>query len=106
VARVKTLMADKPFDIRNPNRVRALIGAFAANPLRFHGADGAGYALVAQTLKQLDAINPQVAARMAAAFEAWRRYDSGRQEKMREQLKFLADGASPNLAEVTGRMLG
>ena len=106
VSRVRGLMANKPFDIRNPNRVRALVGAFSANHLRFHGADGAGYSLVGETIKNLDAINPQVAARMASAFESWRRYDSDRQEKMRTQLQRLADGASPNLAEVAGRMLG
>src|ERR1019366_2598685 len=69
VAQVAALMADTHFDIKNPNRVRALIAAFTANHLRFHQADGAGYRLVGQVIRTLDPMNPQVAARLAGAFE-------------------------------------
>jgi aminopeptidase N len=105
---VRALMKHSAFDIRNPNRVRSLIGAFAANHLRFHAADGSGYALLGETIRQLDTINPQVAARMAGCFEAWRRYDSARQGLMREQLVGMtkAQGLSPNLFEVATKMLG
>jgi aminopeptidase N len=104
---VRALMKQPAFDIRNPNRVRSLVGAFSANHLRFHAKDGGGYGLVAETIATLDKINPQVAARMSGAFEAWRRYDSDRQGKMRGELEKLGklDGLSSNLFEVVGKML-
>ena len=105
---VRALMKHSAFDIKNPNRVRSLVGAFAGNHLRFHARDGEGYRLVGETLRNLDAINPQVAARMAAAFENWRRYDVDRQALMRGEIERLAKipGLSANLFEVTGKMLG
>jgi len=100
-------MKHPAFDIRNPNRVRALVGAFSGNHLRCHGADGAGYRLVGEVIRTLDPMNPQVAARMAGAFESWRRYDESRQALMQAELKTIHDlqGISPNLFEVTGKML-
>jgi len=108
VTAVRELMKHPAFDIRNPNRVRALIGAFSGNHLRFHGADGEGYRLVGEVIRTLDPMNPQVAARMAGAFESWRRYDEDRQALMQAELKTIRDlsGISPNLFEVTGKMLG
>jgi len=108
VDKVRHLMAGPPFDIKNPNRVRSLVGAFAANHVRFHAMDGIGYRLVADVIARLDPINPLVAARMAGAFESWRRYDEGRQTLMREQLEALAklSGLSSNLFEVVTKMLG
>ncbi len=96
------------FDLKNPNRVRSLLGAFAGNHLRFHAADGSGYALLGETTRTLDKINPQVAARMAGAFEAWKRYDPARQTLMKAELESLTklDGLSSNLFEVATRMLG
>jgi aminopeptidase N len=107
VAQVTALMADPHFDIKNPNRVRALIGAFAGNHLRFHQADGAGYRLVGQVIRTLDPMNPQVAARLAGAFETWRRYDPARQELMRAELEAILKlpGISPNLFEVASKVL-
>jgi aminopeptidase N len=107
VTAVRGLMKHPAFDIKNPNRVRALIGAFSANHLRFHNADGSGYRLVGEVIRTLDAVNPQVAARMAGAFESWRRYDQGRQTQMRAELAAIRDlpGISPNLFEVVGKML-
>ncbi len=104
---VRALMQQPVFDIRNPNRVRSLVGAFSANHLRFHAKDGGGYRLVAETIATLDKINPQVAARMSGAFEAWRRYDPVRQGLMRAELEKLGklDGLSSNLFEVVGKML-
>jgi len=106
-AAVRELMRHGAFDIKNPNRVRSLVGAFAANHLRFHAGDGTGYALVGETIAALDKINPQVAARMAGAFEAWRRYDTVRQGMMRGELEKLGrlEGLSANLFEVAGKML-
>ena len=105
---VRALMHHPFFDMKNPNRVRALIGAFAGNHLRFHAADGEGYRLVGEALRTLDRINAQVAARMAGAFENWRRYDSGRQALMRAELEAMLamPDRSANMFEVATKMLG
>ncbi len=105
---VRELMKHPAFDIKNPNRVRALVGAFAVNHLRFHNDDGSGYRLVGEVIRTLDGMNPQVAARMAGAFESWHRYDDGRKALMRGELMTIhgQSGISPNLFEVTGKMLG
>ena len=103
---VRALMSHPAFDIRNPNRVRALIGAFAANHLRFHDKTGAGYRLVGEVIRTLDPINPQVAARLAGSFETWRRYDEQRQALMRAELDAILaqKSLSPNLFEVAGKI--
>jgi aminopeptidase N len=108
VSSVQALMKHPAFDIRNPNRVRALIGAFGGNHLLFHSADGSGYQLVGEVIRTLDPLNPQVAARMAGAFESWRRYDSARQALMKAELEAIRslNGISPNLFEIIGKMLG
>jgi len=108
VEHVRALMSHPAFDIRNPNRVRALVGAFSMNQLRFHSADGSGYALVGETIRALEKMNAQVAARMAGVFETWRRFDSNRQALMRRELETMAQtpGISSNLFEVAGKMLG
>jgi aminopeptidase N len=105
---VRALMRHPVFDIKNPNRVRALIGAFSANHLRFHDKDGAGYRLVGEVIRTLDPLNPQVAARLAGSFETWRRYDEARQAMMRAELEAIVGlpGISPNLFEVAGKILG
>ena len=107
VSSVLALMKHPAFDIRNPNRVRALIGAFGGNHLRFHSADGSGYRLVGEVIRTLDPMNPQVAARLAGAFESWKRYDPARQALMRGELEAIhgLQPISPNLFEVTGKML-
>ena len=106
VEEVRALMRHPAFDIKNPNRVRALVGAFSANHLRFHGRDGSGYRLLGEVIRRLDPLNPQVAARLAGGFEAWRRYDFARQEMMRGELEAILQlpGISPNLFEVAGKM--
>jgi len=108
VGGVRALMKHPHFDIKNPNRVRALVGAFSANHLRFHAADGAGYKLVGEVVRTLDALNPKVSARMASAFENWRRYDPARQALMRAELEAIlkVPGISSNLFEVASKMLG
>jgi aminopeptidase N len=108
VAGVRALMKHPIFDMKNPNRVRALVGTFSGNHLRFHAGNGEGYALVGETVRALDSINPQVAARMAGAFENWRRYNGERQKLMRAEMETIAkmDGLSTNLFEVTSKMLG
>ncbi|HWC64377.1 MAG TPA: aminopeptidase N [Rhizomicrobium sp.] len=105
---VQALMRHQAFDIKNPNRVRALIGAFSANHLRFHGSEGSGYRLVGEVIRALDPLNPQVAARLAGSFESWRRYDEARQAMMRAELEAILKlpGISPNLFEVASKILG
>jgi len=107
-SRVRALTKHPAYDVKNPNRVRSLVGAFAGNHVRFHTADGSGYALVGETIRAVDSINPQVSSRMSAAFEAWRRYDPKRQALMRGELEAMlkVEGISPNLFEVATKMLG
>jgi aminopeptidase N len=90
VESVQALMTHPAFDWRNPNKLRALIGAFAgANPIAFHREDGAGYRLMGEVIERLQASNPQIAARMLAPMTRWRRYAVG-QEAMRGELERLA----------------
>jgi aminopeptidase N len=106
--KVKALMDHPAFTMRNPNRVRSLIGAFAhGNPAVFHQADGAGYAFLADRVLELDAINPQVAARMVSPLSRWRRYDAQRQSRMRQELQRIADhrGLSGDVAEIVTKSL-
>jgi aminopeptidase N len=109
LARVRELMRDSAFTLQNPNKVRALIGAFvSANPLRFHASDGSGYAFLADRVLELDAINPQVAARLLTPMGRWRRHDAGRQEKMKAQLQRILDhdGLSKDSFEIARKSLG
>ncbi|PMS19181.1 aminopeptidase N [Trinickia dabaoshanensis] len=88
---VRTLMAHPAFSLRNPNRARSLIFSFcAANPAQFHAADGSGYAFWAEQVVALDALNPQVAARLTRSLEMWRRYTPALRERMREALERVA----------------
>ena len=109
LARVRALAEAPDFEWKNPNKFRALIGAFAAaNPSRFHAADGEGYRFVADWLTRLDAVNPQTAARVAGVFETWRRYDRPRQAQMRAEMQRLValPDLSRNTREIVERMLG
>jgi aminopeptidase N len=106
--RVLALERDPTFSWRNPNRVNALLGAFMrGNPSGFHRADGAGYRQVAARLESLDAINPQIAARLATAFNGWQRLEPQRRQAAQAAIQALADcaGLSPNLAEILKRVL-
>jgi aminopeptidase N len=108
VATVDGLTRHPAFEWRNPNRFRALIGAFAAgNPAGFHASDGAGYRLVVDWLIRLDPVNPQTTARLAAGFGTWRMFDAGRQGLIRAELQRLADlpGLSRDTGEIVGRLL-
>ena len=87
LARVKELLRHPAFDIKVPNKVYALIRTFAANHVRFHAADGGGYEFLADQVIALDALNPQVAARMARAFDRWRKFDAGRQAKAQSRAR-------------------
>jgi len=85
---VARLARHRAFEPKNPNRARSLYGVFAAVNLRgFHRSDGAGYGLVGEFVRQLDQVNPQVAARLISSFLQWQRFDAERKAKMREQLE-------------------
>jgi aminopeptidase N len=106
--RVKALAAHPAFDLRNPNRARALLHTFALeNPLHFHAADGSGYRWIAEQVIALDRLNPQVASRLARAFDRWKKYDEGRQGHARAALESIrkAEGLSGNVGEVVDRSL-
>ncbi len=94
------------FDMKNPNRFRSVIGGLTANHAGFHHASGAGYDLLADWLIKLDSVNPQTAARMSTAFEAWPRYDAPRRAKACAALDRIlrAKDLSPNLFEMAQRI--
>jgi aminopeptidase N len=105
---VRTLTGDSAFSMANPNRVRALIGAFAGgNSTQFNRADGAGYAFVADTVLALDPKNPQVSARLATAFRTWRTLETGRRAKAEAALRRIKAAAniSRDLADIVERAL-
>ena len=96
------------FDWRNPNRVRSLIAAFATgNQLRFHTADGGGYALLADAVLTVEALNPQLAARLLVPLGRWRRQDPARQALMKAALdRILAvEGLSANVYEIASKSI-
>ncbi|MHB8811531.1 MAG: DUF3458 domain-containing protein, partial [Desulfobulbaceae bacterium] len=106
--RVKELIEHPAFNLKNPNKVRALIGAFcSANQVGFHEPGGAGYAFLADYVIRLDAMNPQIAARQLTPLTAWQRYDAGRQALMRGQLERIIGvaGLSREVTEVAGKSL-
>ncbi len=104
----KNLMQRPDFDWKNPNRLRSVLGALAANHAGFHHASGGLYRLLADGLIKLDPINPQTAARLSTTFETWRRYDADRQQLVRAELARIRaiPGLSRDLGEMTARMLG
>lgn len=108
VERVAALTAHAAFRWTNPNNVYALLGAFALrNPRAFHRADGVGYRLVAEAIARVDALTPQVSARLATSLGGWRRLEPVRRALMRRELERLAgrDGLSPDLADILARSL-
>jgi len=106
--RVQTLMAHEAFDLRNPNKVRAVIGTFALrNPAAFHAADGSGYEFVADQVLALDAMNPQIASRMVRALMNWKRLEAGRSALNRAALQRIAEheGLSGDVFEIVSKSL-
>ncbi|MDO8207367.1 MAG: aminopeptidase N [Gallionella sp.] len=107
LAEVERLACHPAFDLRNPNKVYALLRAFGSNHVRFHAADGSGYRFLAEQTCRLDAINPQVAARLARCFDRWRRFDTGRQTHARAALALMHShaGLSRDVFEIVERSL-
>ena len=105
---VRRLLRHPAFEMKNPNKVRSVIGAFChGNHLHFHAGDGSGYAFGADQVIALDPINPQVAARLARAFDRWRRFDGARQRQAQPALERIRDtsGLSRDTFEVVTRIL-
>jgi len=109
VERVRALLDHPGFSIENPNKVRSVIGVFSMmNPTGFHTLDGSGYGLHADQVIALDGLNPQMASRMAAAFNPWTRYDNRRRNLMKAELNRIAatEGLSPDVSEIINNALG
>ncbi|MBC8748514.1 MULTISPECIES: aminopeptidase N [Paraburkholderia] len=104
---VRKLMTHPAFNLKNPNRARSLIFSFcAANPAQFHAADGSGYAFWAEQVIALDALNPQVAARLARSLELWRRFTPALRDSMRAALeKVAAQVKSRDVREIVEKAL-
>ncbi len=108
LARVKALMQHPAFTLKNPNKVRAVVGAFAGqNLVNFHAADGSGYRFLADLVIELNALNPQIASRQLAPLTRWRKYDAARQTLMKGELeRILAAGElSSDVYEVVSKSL-
>ncbi|GLT90872.1 hypothetical protein SLE2022_087880 [Rubroshorea leprosula] len=107
VETVRNLVKHPAFDLRNPNKVYSLIGAFCSSPVNFHAKDGSGYKFLGEIVVQLDKINPQVASRMVSAFSRWRRFDETRQNLCKAQLEMIvsANGLSENVFEIASKSL-
>ena len=106
--RVVALSTHPDFNLANPNRARSLLYAFsAANPVAFHRADGQAYRFVADQILALDAINPQVAARIVSSFNQWKRYEPRRGRLMKAELERVAShpGISKDVTEIVERSL-
>jgi len=108
LAQVRGLMEHPLFSMKNPNKVRSLIGAFAqGNPTGFHRKDGEGYRFIAERVIELDAMNPQVAARLVKSLGRWKRYDVVRQQLMQSQLQKIMShqGLSQDVYEIVAKSL-
>jgi len=107
LAEVQRLTGHTSFDIRNPNKAYALLRAFGANHVRFHAADGSGYRFIADQIRTLDPINPQVASRLARCFDRWRKFDVSRQAHARAALESVhtQTGLSRDVFEIVDRSL-
>ena len=106
--RVVALASHPDFNLANPNRARSLLYAFGmGNPVGFHRADGAGYRFLSDHVLSVDAINPQVASRIVASFNQWKRYEPKRRDLMHTELERIAahSGLSKDVAEIVGQAL-
>lgn len=104
--RVKYLMQHPAFSLKNPNRVRALVGAFAQNRVNFHRVDGQGYQLLADVVIELNRLNPEIAARLITPLTRWQRFDETRQALMRSELERIKQQPlSSNVYEVVEKAL-
>jgi aminopeptidase N len=89
--RVQVLSQHSAFNPKNPNRLRALVGAFAGNQIHFHNKNGQGYRFLSGCVLQTQRDNPQAAARLVSAFNQWKRFDAERQTLMQAELRRIID---------------
>ena len=107
-ARVKTLLHHADFNLKNPNRARSLIGAMCmGNPAAFHRADAAGYVFWADRVLELDAVNPQLASRIARVMDRWSKLADPYRSAAREAISRVAAKAdlSDDVREIVTRAL-
>ncbi len=108
LSHVKALMAHEAFDIRNPNKVRSVIGAFCHNnAVGFHQLDGSGYDFLAEQVIALNEINPQIASRLLTPLTRWKKYGEQRQQLMQAALRRVMElrGISKDVYEVVSKSL-
>ncbi|WP_049256515.1 aminopeptidase N [Neisseria bacilliformis] len=103
-AQIQAALQHPQYNAQNPNKVRALIGAFARNVPHFHAADGAGYRFLADKIIETDRFNPSLAAGLARAFNLCRRLEPQRQKLMQAELQRIA--AVADLSAETGEIVG
>ncbi len=105
---IEALTRHPGFNFKIPNRVNALIGGFTSgNPAAFHAADGSGYEIVANVIIFVNALNPQVASRLATSFRSWNQYDRTRREQSTAQMRRIlaTPGCSKDVFEIISRTL-
>jgi aminopeptidase N len=108
LASVTKLMRHPLFSTKNPNKVRALLGTFAmANPVNFNRPDGKGYEFMAKRVLEIDAFNPQIAARLLSAFRSWKALEPERRKLAKKTLQGIAAAKplSHDVFEIVGKML-
>ena len=104
---VKAIIASDDFNLLNPNNVRSLLGAFAANLLHFHAADGSGYQFLTDQVIALNQHNRLAAARLCEPLIRWQKMDAGRQQLMKQQLERIlaVEELSPDVFEMVSASL-
>lgn len=105
---IEKLFNHQKFSITNPNKVRALFGAFVgANTMQFHAATGEGYEMLCSLVKKLNKVNPQIGARMAKQFGSWKKFDNKRQALIKEHLETILEieDLSKDIYEVVNKSL-
>ena len=108
IENIKKLLEHEAFDIKNPNKVRSVIGTFAGQSLiNFHSVDGSGYQLLADKIILLNSLNPQIASRLVAPLSKWRRYVDSQGQQMRQQLQRIMaqEDLSKDVYEVVSKSL-
>ena len=96
------------FSINNPNKARSLLGAFcSANPINFHNPDGSGYGFLQQQIIALNALNPQVAARLVTPLTRWKKLPEPNRSLMRDALQQIAkqEGLVKDVREIVTKSL-
>ena len=108
ISRVEQLLSHSKYDNQNPNRIRALVGAFATgNAIAFHDPSGLGYELLTNQIIKIDRFNPQTAARLMGAYQNWSKFEGGRKALMQEHLTRIAavNSLSPDISEIVQKCL-